>query len=326
MLEQFGVVGNLVVLAVALLVLSRASNLTINNAINVASATGLGKTKVGFILVAFSTSLPELFVAIFAVLAPATVGITIGNVLGSNIANVCLILGICLLVIAAKYPDSAGFFTKMAREEVGSLNFGLLVASLVPLVLLFVGYSSQIVGLILITIFGFNMYQLTKERKTVEEFSEDAEKKKARMYVVLSIVGAIGVVVCAYFIVESASFLALSAGIPPVVVGATLVAFGTSVPELATSLESVRKGFLDLALGNIVGSCFLNITLILGVSFLASPLQVELAAFSDVIIFSLIANLVLWYILQNKRVNRRDGILLLMIYAIFIAISLGNAI
>jgi cation:H+ antiporter len=326
MLEQFGLVGNLVVLIVALLILSRASNLTINNAINLASATGLGKTKVGFILVAFSTSLPELFVAIFAVLAPATVGITIGNVLGSNIANVCLILGICLLVMAAKYPESAGFFTKMTREEVGSLNFGLLIASVVPLILLFVGYSSQIVGVILIMIFAFNMYQLMKERKTVEEISEDAVKKKTRKYVFLSILGASGVVACSYFIVDSASFLATSVGIPTVVIGATLVAFGTSVPELATSLVSVRKGFLDLALGNIIGSCFLNITLILGVTFLVSPFQVELTAFSDVIIFSLIANLLLWYILQNKRVNRRDGIFLLIIYAIFLAISFGNAI
>ncbi len=326
MLEQFGLVGSLVVLIAALLILNRASNLTINNAINLASATGLGKTKVGFILVAFSTSLPELFVAVFAVLAPATVGISIGNVLGSNIANVCLILGICLLVMAAKYPESSGFFTKMTREEVGSLNFGLLIASVVPLILLFVGYSSQIVGVILITIFAFNMYQLMKERKTVEEISEDAVKKKTSTYAVMSIVGAIGVVACSYFIVNSASFLATSAGIPTVVVGATLVAFGTSVPELATSLASVRKGFLDLAFGNIIGSCFFNITLILGVTFLVSPFQVELTAFSDVIIFSLIANLVLWYILQNKRVSRRDGIFLLMIYAVFLAVSFGNAV
>jgi len=326
MLEQFGIIVNLVVLSAALLILNKASNVTINNAINLASATGLGKTKVGFILVAFSTSLPELFVAIFAVLAPATVGISIGNVLGSNIANVCLILGICLIVMATKYPESAGFFTKMAREEVGSLNFGLLIASIVPLALLFVGYSSQIVGAILITIFGFNMYQLVKERKTVEEISEDAIKKKTRSYAIMSILGAIGVVACSYFIVESASFLATSVGIPTVVVGATLVAFGTSVPELSTSLAAVRKGFLDLALGNIIGSCFLNITLILGVSFLVSSFQVELTAFSDVIIFSLIANLVLWYILQNKRVSRRDGIFLLMIYGIFLIVSFGNAV
>ena len=136
-----------------------------------------------------------------------------------------------------------------------------------------------------------------------------------------SVLGVIGVVACAYFIVESASLLALSAGIPPVIVGATVIAFGTSVPELATSLDSVRKGFLDLAVGNIVGSCFLNITLILGLTFLLAPFNVNISAFSDLILFSLIANIMLWYILQNTKVSKREGAILLGVYSIFLATS-----
>ena len=143
-LEQLGVVGNVFVLFTSLIVLIRASSLAINNSVKLASVTGLGQTKVGFLLVAFSTSLPELFVAIFAIADQETVGISFGNILGSNIMNICLILGIAFLIMAIKYPESAGFFTKMTRDEVGNLNFGIFVASIVPLILLYFGYATQL--------------------------------------------------------------------------------------------------------------------------------------------------------------------------------------
>ena len=322
MLEQLGSIGNIAVLIASLVVLIKASSLTITNSVNLASVTGLGKTKIGFILVAFSTSLPELVVVIFSIMKPQTIGISVGNVLGSNIVNICLILGVSFLIMATKYPKSAGFFTRMARNEVGNLNFGLFVASIVPLILLYVGYATQIAGFLLVALFVYNMYDLTKKREVVEEISDVAEKHELKKYVTKAFLGIIGVVICAYFIVESASFLALTVGIPPIVVGATVVAFGTSIPELATSLGSVRKGFLDLALGNVIGSCFINITLILGLSFLLSPFNVDISAFSKLAIFSLISNNVLGYILQNTKVSKREGILLIALYIIFVAISL----
>jgi len=321
-LEQLGSIGNIAVLIASLVVLIKASSLTITNSVNLASVTGLGKTKIGFILVAFSTSLPELVVVIFSIMKPQTIGISVGNVLGSNIVNICLILGVSFLIMATKYPKSAGFFTRMARNEVGNLNFGLFVASIVPLILLYVGYATQIAGFLLVALFVYNMYDLTKKREVVEEISDVAEKHELKKYVTKAFLGIIGVVICAYFIVESASFLALTVGIPPIVVGATVVAFGTSIPELATSLGSVRKGFLDLALGNVIGSCFINITLILGLSFLLSPFNVDISAFSKLAIFSLISNNVLGYILQNTKVSKREGILLIALYIIFVAISL----
>ena len=323
-LEQLGIIGNITVLFISLAILIRSSSLTISNSVNLASVTGLGKTKVGFLLVAFSTSLPELVVTTFAIVDQQTVGISIGNLLGSNIMNICLILGIVFLIMAIKYPESAGFFTKMTRDEVGNLNFGIFVASIVPLLLLYFGYATQVMGFILIGLFIYNMYDLVRKRETVQQISDTAEKSEHKKYIIKSILGVIGVVSSSFFIIESASFLALIAGIPPIVVGATVVAFGTSFPELVTSVDSIRKGFIDLALGNVIGSCFINITLILGITFVFAPLNVNISAFSDLILFSLISNIVLGYIIQNASIGKREGITLLIIYAIFLAVSLGQ--
>jgi cation:H+ antiporter len=324
MFEQIGLIGNLLILIAALIALNQASNLTINHSVKVAGVTGLGKTTVGFFLVAFSTSLPELFVAIFAVIAPENVGISIGNVLGSNIANICLVLGIGFVLIALKYSESAKFLPTMTKEETGGLYFALLVASVIPLALLYIGSASQLIGIILLVVFIYNIYQLPKTRNVREEPALGEERRKLKNYVALAVLGAAAVVASSYFIVETASHVALSAGVPRVVIGATIVAIGTSLPELVISIDSIKKGHADLALGNIVGSCFINITLILGVTLIAAPFRVNIAAFSELIIFSLVANLFLWYFLSNEKIGWREGAILLFIYTLFLATSISS--
>jgi cation:H+ antiporter len=324
MFEELGLIGNLLILVAALVALNQASNLTINHSIKVAGATGLGKTTVGFILVAFSTSLPELFVAIFAVIEPENVGVSIGNVLGSNIANICLVLGIIFVLIALKYSDNAKFLPIMAKEETGGLYFALLVASVIPLALLYIGSASQLIGIILLIVFIYNMYELSKTRNVRDEPALGEERQKLKKYVAIAILGATGVVASSYFIVETASCIALSVGVPKVVVGATIVAIGTSLPELVTSIDSIKKRHADLALGNIVGSCFMNITLILGVTLVAAPFRVDIAAFSELIIFSLVANLFLWYFLSNEKIGWREGAIFLFIYVLFLATSVSS--
>jgi cation:H+ antiporter len=320
MFESFGLVGNAVVLAAALVALSRAADLTINNSINVASATGLGKTTVGFILVAFSTSLPELFVAFFSLVQPENVGISVGNVLGANLLNVCFILGLCFLLISLRYRRGVDFIGRIARDELSSLNFGLFVATLAPLLLLYARQASRLVGVLLFMVFAYNMYRLSKTGKPIEVASE-AEKHARTKYLGLAFAGGVAVVACAFFIVESASNIASVLGVPPILIGATIVSFGTTMPELSTSIDSIRKGHPDLALGNVVGSCFVNVTCILGVTLMVAPFAVDMAAFSDLILFSLIANLVLWYFIQSARVSWREAAVLLFVYALFLFMS-----
>lgn len=320
MIELFGLLGNLVILFVALLVLYKASDITIHNSVKVAEISGLGKTTVGFVLIALSTSLPELFVVVFSVFTPENVGVSIGNLLGSNITNICLTLGVCFFLIGLKYPELELFIPDMAKKEIGNLYFGLFVASIIPLSLLFVGSASFLIGIALLGVFFYNLYDLSK-KKNVKEKPGLVERKNLPKYYFLTIAGALGVVVSAYFIVEASSFIALGVGIPKVIIGATIVALGTSLPELVTGLDSVRKGHAEMVLGNIIGSCFMNTTLILGLALIVAPLRVEMEAFSDLIVLSLITNVILWYFLSSEKVGKQEGTVLLFIYSVFLVTS-----
>jgi len=319
-----GAVANALILLVSILLLVIGSEITIRNSVKVSDITGFGKTTVGFILVGFSTSLPELSVSVFALSNPENVGVSIGNVLGSNIVNIALILGICIIIMVVGHTNFSGYIMNLAKEEMGNLQFGLFIASIIPLTLLYIGYASRFIGVILVTIFVVYMIQLARANKTLAPNPSAPDRSKLRNYALFALVGATLVIATAFFIVESATTLAVNVGIPPVVIGATIIAFGTSIPELATSISSARKGFFDLALGNIVGSGFINVTLILGVALIASPLNVNIAAFSNLALSSLIVNLFLWYFLGSGKISWREGALFLALYAAFLAISFGG--
>ncbi|MEM1606631.1 MAG: sodium:calcium antiporter [Candidatus Bathyarchaeia archaeon] len=320
--ESLGLIGNAIILLVGMLTLDKSSDLAIDNSVEIAKITGLGKTTIGFLLIASFTTLPELSVSIFSTMDPEAIGIAIGNVLGSNIVNVCLILGLCFLILSLKSQGRIYRFSNKTSEEVRDLYFGLFIASLIPLALIYIGYASSIIGAILITIFVFHNIQMIRSKRNKEVYSL-SERGKVTRYVLLTLLGVIGVVASAYFIVESASYIAEALGVPRVVIGATIVAFGTSLPELANGINATRKGHIELVLGNIVGSGFVNITLILGVALMGGPFRVNMAAYSSLVMFSIMANLLLWYFLSGERIGWREGIILLFMYTLFIIASFG---
>jgi Ca2+/Na+ antiporter len=153
---------NGIVLLVSIVFLVVGSEFTIRNSVKISDLTGLGKTTIGFLFVGLSTSLPELSVAVFAVSNPANVGVSLGNVLGSNIVNIALILGVCILIIVLKRPRYPSFLLSIAKEEMGSLHFGLFIASIIPLALLYIGYASRYIGVVLVGIFIYYTIQLAR--------------------------------------------------------------------------------------------------------------------------------------------------------------------
>ncbi len=317
------VIFNSGVLVLSLVLLSKFSHWTIVNSERVADITGFGKTAVGFILIALSTSLPELTVSVFSTANEEAVGVAIGNVLGSNIVNICFVFGGCILYSSWKNLTCIDFLPIITRDDIKSLQFGLFSASIIPLSLIYLGFASRFIGLLLIGLFAWNTWKLVKNREGMkDEGALGDEKKRLTRYLLILMVGVAGVIVCSYFIVDSATFIALSLGVPKVVIGATIVAFGTSIPELATSLEATKNNDINLALANIVGSGFLNITLILGITLIAANLTVNVAAFTNIAIFSLIANLFLWYFLSGERICWKEGAVLMFLYALFLFSSL----
>jgi cation:H+ antiporter len=318
-----GTVLNAVILIVSLILLDKFSHWTIINSERIADITGFGNTAVGFLLVSLSTSLPELTVVVFSTANEEAVGVAIGNVLGSNIVNVCFTLGTVILYSSWKKLSCIDFITMITGEDIKSLQFGLFSASIIPLSLIYLGFASRLIGLLLIGLFLWNTWQLTKKREGLkEEGALGDARKRLTWYSFMLLIGVAGVIGCSYFIVNSATEIATSLGVPKVIIGATIVAFGTSIPELATSLKATKNNSLDLALANIVGSGFLNITLILGFTLVAANLRINISAYTNVAIFSLISNLFLWYFLSGERICWREGAVLVTLYAVFLFSSL----
>lgn len=319
----------LFVILISLVILDQASHLTITNAIKISEVTQLTKTSVGFSLLAFSTSLPELSVAFIAA-STGEAAVSVGNVLGSNVANVSLIIGLAVLLLSLRHPKKVNVVSSFAREELGSLYFGLFISSIIPLSLVYIIEASWVVGLVLILIFVFYTYQLSKIRlpPSQETTVAEEEKKKLRRYLLTMLVGVVGVILSAYFLVDSAVSVAESIGIPESLIGATIIAFGTSLPELTLDLRAFLKGHPSLAVGDIVGSSFINITLILGITLfvpvlLGAPISMDMRVFQNLVIFSLITNLFFWYFLSMGRLSWREGAIFLFIYLLFLATTFG---
>jgi len=198
---------NVLILLAFLIGLDKASHTAITNAVKVSEITGVRKSTIGFTLIAFSTSIPELSVTVISAFI-SEVGVAIGNVLGSNIVNVCLILGLATLFVTIKHSKNTNVVPSTAEGELENLYFGLFIASIIPLSLIYLAYASQIIGIILLAMFGAYMLYLSRMKAPAEETSGNVsidERQKLRRYAVMAFAGVIGVIVSSYFIVDSAS-------------------------------------------------------------------------------------------------------------------------
>ncbi len=336
------IILNIIIIVVAFVIMNWASNLTINNAVKVSNITRLGKTAIGFTLIAFSTSLPELTVAVIAAFSGGA-ALSIGNVLGSNIVNISVIVGAASIIVYLRTRRrfkrnkddkdnivKSNIVKSLAKSDLGSIYFGLFVSSVIPVVLIFISTAAWLVGLVLITIFIGYMYQLSKVRIPEEE-SEPVtvqEKRRLKRYVIYTLAGAIGVVLSAYFLVESAVTIAEAAGLSQQVIGATVIAIGTSLPELTLDIKAILKGHAGLAFGDIIGSCFVNITLILGIALfvpalLGSPVELTINVFQNLVLFSIVTNLLFWYFLSRGQIGHKEGLIFLFIYILFVITTIG---
>lgn len=272
---------------------------------------GLTPLVIGLTVIAFGTSSPEMVVSLQASLS-GNGPIAIGNIIGSNICNIALILGLCAMIS----PLTAD--AQVIRREVPIM----IGASVVALLVLADGHVARWEGAILVT--GLIVYTaLTVRQARAEtaaasaEFSQELGQRRPTG-LGLSIVGVIGglaiLVFGSHFFVKGAVTLAESWGMNQIAIGLTIVAIGTSLPELATSLLASLKRQGDVAIGNVVGSNIFNVLGILGVAALVQPITAPELAWADLGVMMLVALALLPVVRTGGRISRWEGAGLLIVY------------
>ncbi|MCW4055464.1 MAG: sodium:calcium antiporter, partial [Candidatus Bathyarchaeota archaeon] len=244
---------------------------------------GLSEMAAGFVLLSVTTSLPELSVSTVASLAGEG-GLSVGNVLGSNVANLTIIIGLAIFFSRTKI-----LVRGQSQRELVQFLF---LSSVIPLFIVQRGRLGPVLGVVLLILFGY--FGLTISRKThkTDPFNRTAENTAV---VALKFVVSLTIIILlSKLVVDSSVDIAASMGLPPSIIGATIIGLGTSLPELATTVQALKKKFFEMALGNLLGSCITNITLILGVSSLLSFSEVSVLAVESIMFYVLLSSLSVW--------------------------------
>jgi cation:H+ antiporter len=314
MFEWTQIIINLVILIFSLLILIKSSNIVSDSSENIARITGLGEMAVGFLILSIVTSLPELAVSTNAINS-GEIGIPIGTIFGSNIANIGLILGLTAIL--------APRTIKIVGSEFKRLYLMMIIASIVPLQIIVFSRFANFIGFSLLTI--FIIFSIYSSRTKIAEtgVANERPKRSLPIELTISIAGILVILFSSYFLVGSTIAISNIAGINQSIIGATIIAIGTSLPELSVSLASIKKARMGLALGNILGSCITNLTLILGFVLVFTRCEFNVYIFAELIAMLILINLVLWRFILNREIKFGDGILLLLLYSIFIASTLG---
>ncbi len=309
-------------IAVGLIILTIGAEMLIRAAAAIARQFGLSELLIGLTLVGFGTSTPELVSSIQAAMANSP-GIAVGNVIGSNIANILLILGFSALIAPI------GIEPKSFRRDAPAL----LAATAVVIGVTFMGEIGRVVGgAFILAMVCYVVFAYLTERKapaapeTKRHKAEAAALSTARSSAIaLSVIGLLLLMIGAKLLVGGAIITAEKLGVTETLIGLTIVAVGTSMPELITSIMAAARGKSDLALGNVVGSNLYNILVILGATALVRPVTIpaRVICFDNWIMMAATAALIVFALTRNK-IERWEGALLITGYAAYIGWIIAN--
>lgn len=309
-----------IVFAGGLAILVKGADWLVDGASDMAKRLGVSDLMIGLTVVAFGTSMPEFIVNMASVSTNAT-DLAITNVFGSNIINTLVILGCSALV-----------FPIVAKKATVRFNLPLnIIAGIMAFLCVWIvwagesskGISQMEGGFLLLAFVGFLFYNIKSAKSEIAEIVEC--KKSFGKCVLLVVVGLLSLVLGGELVVRSAIQIAQQAGISESVIGLTIVALGTSLPELATSVMAAFKHNSDIAIGNVVGSNIFNIFFVLGTSALIRPLPAYQGIGLDAILVASSAVIVWLLLICNKKqvINRWGGVLLLILYAVYLSFRLG---
>lgn len=297
----------IVFLALGFFLLVKGADWFVDGASGLARKLGIPQLVIGLTIVAMGTSLPEAAVSISAALR-GNAGITIGNIVGSNILNILIILGVTALIATLKVADS-------------TVRYEIPFMIVVTFVLLWLGYTggqvTRLEGIILWVLFLLYLRYLYMMAKKGKEEEREAEQLSTAKIIGLILAGVVMIVAGSNFAVEGASNLAKALGISQRFIGLTIVALGTSLPELVTSVSAARKHNADIAIGNIVGSNIFNILFIVGTTALITPVTFASGFVVDTLIAAAVGILLFVCVARTRELRKKAGIVMLLAYILY---------
>ncbi len=312
--------GALVLLVVGFVFLIKGADFFVEGASSVAKKLHIPALIIGMTIVAMGTSLPECSVSITASITNSN-QLAIGNVVGSNIFNLMIVLGFSALF--SKLEVSA---TTMKKDFPFSI-----ICAVILMVLGLIGYSlGHVDGIILLVLFIVFLVDMIRCALKARKAGQDAETSVevlddsdiVDISMTRCIIYIIGGIVAIKFggdwVVNSCTTLALAFGMSETLIGLTIVALGTSLPELATSVVAARKNELDMAIGNVIGSNIFNILMVLGVAAAISPISFMTVNAIDIVVL-LVFSAIVWIMCYKKKyLSKKDGIIMIVLYVIYL--------
>lgn len=302
----------ILMLIVGFILLIKGADILVDGASSLALNFKVPKMIIALTIVSFGTSAPELAVSIQAVLNGSS-DMVLGNVVGSNILNILLILGISSLF------SSLGVKNNTVHKEI---PITILISSLLMVLAFDNMFDSSITnvisrtdGIVILLFFSIFIYYLFSVMKNRDKGENSKPNYKVLPSFGLLILGLIGIIFGSDFVVDNASNIAKLLGVSDKMISLTVVAFGTSLPELVTSVQAARKHENDIAIGNVIGSNIFNIGFVIGLpaTFIGS---INATGFNYIDMFTMIFSSILLFILtfKNKKIERKEGIIMLLVF------------
>lgn len=308
----------IIFILIGFLMLIKGADVLVDGASAIAKKMRISEIIIGLTIVSIGTSMPELFVSTTSAIQGSS-DISIGNVIGSNICNLLLILGLSAIIHPVKFQKQ----TKIIENPMS------IILTLIFLVICNINQDvSRIEGIILLVLFmTFLIYTIIMGKKSQDEeilqtSLEDAKKISVVKNVVLIILGIVGLKIGGDLVVENAKLIATALNISEKIIGLTIVAIGTSLPELVTSVTAAIKGDSDIAIGNIVGSNIFNILFIIGISAVITPITYNISYNFDIIILfiAMILMTIFPFIKPKEEMSRSKGIIFTLLYIFYMTI------
>lgn len=305
---------NIILLVLGFVILIKGADLFVDGASGVAGNFKVSKMLIGLTIVAFGTSAPEFAVSVKSLLSGSG-DIVLGNVIGSNILNILLILGCSALVHSLTVKNNT-----VKKELPITMLFSTLFAVLLSDHIFDKGITNSFTrgdGVVLLLFFLIFIYYLVSiSRNKVEK--EDGELISLPKAIIFTLIGLVGIVLGSNFVVDSATYLASAIGISERIIALTIIALGTSLPELVTSITATKKGEYDIAIGNVVGSNIFNIGIVIGLPItMFGGIGVISFSYIDLIVMITSAILLFMFSFNDYKISKKEGILFLILFVVY---------